>query len=157
VSPAAAGEHRVGAARFTLRRATLAEILALRHAVLRPGRPLLAAAFDGDDDADTRHFGAFDAAGANVGCLSFMRRPLAGEPAHQLRGMATRADLARCGLGAALLGVAVRAVRAESGIALFWCNARCEAADFYRRLGWTVRSAPFDVPDVGPHVVMVLG
>ena len=46
--------------KVVLRRASLEEILALRHAVLRPGLPLESAAFEGDDAPDTLHFGAFD-------------------------------------------------------------------------------------------------
>ena len=138
-----------------LRRATLAEILPLRHAVLRPGLPREAAAFEGDDEATTRHFGAFTPSGEVVGCLSLVRRPWRGAEAHQLRGMATDPAHARSGVGRALLAHALAAVEAETGIAVVWCNARTEAAGFYRRLGWEIVSDPFDIPGVGPHVVML--
>lgn len=149
-------EHRLGEVRVTLRRVATADVVPLRHRVLRPGLPPETAVFDGDDEPETRHFAAFlehrvDA----IACLSFMRRPLDGQAAYQLRGMAVRVDLARRGLGRALLAFAARALHAEVGDVLLWCNARTTAAPFYERLGWTIVSPPFDIPGVGPHVRMV--
>jgi GNAT superfamily N-acetyltransferase len=134
-----------------LRVARLDEILPLRHRELRPGLPLEAAVFDGDTDASTRHFGAF-VDGAAVACASLMARPWHGEPAWQLRGMATRADVVRHGLGSALL----RFVEGAAGDPpLLWCNARLGAVPFYERQGWTVASARFEIAGVGPHHAMV--
>lgn len=134
---------------ITVRRAAFAEILPLRHAVLRPGRPLATAHFDGDDAADTIHLAAW-LDDAVVGCASLMVRPWRDAPAWQLRGMATRADLVRRGIGAAVLAAAER-----TPPPLLWCNARLAAVPFYARCGWTVVSEAFDVPDVGPHHEMV--
>ena len=101
---------------LTLRRAALDEILPLRHVELRPGLPLDSARFDGDDEPATRHFGAFlRATGAVAGCVSCMRRTRAGQDAWQVRGMATRADLVRHGVGRALLRHALLALREEGG------------------------------------------
>jgi GNAT superfamily N-acetyltransferase len=136
-----------------LRPASLAEVVALRHAVLRPGLPAESAVFDGDEAPATRHYGAF-ADGGVVGCLSFMRNDRGG-PAHQLRGMAT-ADAARgMGIGRALLEFADEALVAATGVRGLWCNARVESIGFYERVGWDVVSEVFDVPGVGPHRVMV--
>jgi len=134
---------------ITVRRAAFVEILPLRHAVLRPGRPLATAYFDGDDAPDTIHLAAV-LGGAVVGCASLMARPWRDVPGWQLRGMATRADLVRRGIGAALLAAAERAAPP-----LLWCNARLAAVPFYARCGWTVVSGEFAVPDVGPHHEMV--
>ena len=138
---------------IALRPARLAEIIALRHAVLRAGLPLASAAFDGDDAPDTQHFGAFDGPDA-VGCLSLMRRDRHG-PAHQLRGMATQAAARGFGIGRALLAFAEEVVVAETGIRGLWCNARVAAIGFYERAGWEVVSEVFDVPTAGPHRVMI--
>jgi predicted GNAT family N-acyltransferase len=149
-----------GGRRVVVRRATRDEILPLRHAVLRPGLPVADAHFDGDDDPATFHGGAFFVGspsvaarggdgGALVGCVSVMRRPR-GDVPWRLRGMATREDVRGRGVGAALLAFVGAAVRD----APVWCEARVEAAGFYARHGWTVESEPFDVPGVGPHVVM---
>jgi len=136
-----------------LRQASLVEILALRHAVLRPGLPPESAEFDGDDAPATRHYGAFVGDDA-VGCLSFMRSDR-GVPAHQLRGMATAASARGTGIGRALLEFADGALVAATGIRGLWCNARVESIGFYERMGWDVVSDVFDVPGVGPHRVMV--
>ncbi len=149
----AARTVRVAGREVVLRRASLDEILALRHAVLRPGLPLDAAAFDGDDAPGSHHFGAFDGPEA-IGCLSFMRRDRDGA-AHQLRGMATAPAVRGAGIGRLLLGFGEEALLAETGIRGLWCNARVESVGFYERLGWVVVSEVFEVAGVGPHRVMV--
>jgi GNAT superfamily N-acetyltransferase len=69
--------------------------------------------------------------------------------------MATRADLARRGIGSALLRFALGILRAERGPVVVWCNARLAAVPFYATQGWEVASEVFDIPTVGPHHVMV--
>jgi predicted GNAT family N-acyltransferase len=138
-----------------VRRATLGEILPLRHAELRPGRPVETAHFDGDAEPSTVHLGAFDDDGTIVCCTTLMRRPYDGADAVQLRGMATRAERARTGVGTQVVRFAETLVHDDLGCRVLWCNARTGAVGFYAKLGWTVTSAEFDVPDVGPHVRMV--
>lgn len=134
-----------------LRAATIEEILPVRHAVLRPGRALETARFDGDLDPATRHFGGeLRATGEIVACVSCLRRP----DAWQIRGMATRADRQGRGIGSALLGFALETLRAAPGPPRLWCNARVTALDFWLRNGWTVASDVFDIPGVGPHRVL---
>jgi predicted GNAT family N-acyltransferase len=137
-----------------VRRATLDQILPLRHAVLRPGRPLETARFDGDDEPRTVHVAAVDG-DAVVGCATLVRRALDGEDAAQVRGMATRADLVRRGIGSAVLAFAEHVAVEDWGVRLLWCNARVAARAFYERAGWRVVSTTFDIADVGPHVRMV--
>ena len=144
---------RLGGRDVLLRQTALVEIVALRHAVLRPGLPPESAEFDGDDAPSTRHYGAV-AGGEVIGCLSFMRSDRGG-PAHQLRGMATAASARGTGIGRALLRFADEALVAATGIRGLWCNARVESIGFYERVGWEVVSDVFDVPGVGPHRVMV--
>ena len=139
-----------------LRRATVSEILALRHAELRPGLPRATAEFDGDAKPTTRHFAAFATRPGDVAiaCASFMVEAYEGRAAYQMRGMATRADLARRGIGTALLRYALADLVLRDDARLFWCNARVAAVPFYRRMGWDMASDVFDVPTVGPHHVM---
>jgi len=140
---------------FSIQRVDAGRILALRHAELRPGLPRQTAEFDGDAAADTLHFGAFDEK-VNVGCVSLMRHDLQGQPAYQLRGMATRHDRQGRGVGAALLRHAERYVIDNTAIRLIWCNARLAAVGFYERHGWRViTDEPFDVITVGPHHLMI--
>lgn len=139
--------------KYEVRRATLAEVVTLRHEVLRAGMPVEAAQFDGDDAADTRHFGAF-AEGVNVGCVSYMAIPCPLEPetsAWQLRGMATAPDWQGRGVGRALLSFAEPALIDEFGPGLLWCNARVPAVGFYVKQGWHIVSDIFEIPTAGPH------
>ena len=116
-----------------------------------PGLPLATAHFDGDDDPTTIHLAAvLDADDAVVGCATLMARPYRDHPAWQLRGMATRADLARRGVGRAVLAAAEELVRERGGPLVLWCNARLAAVPFYASGGWQVVSAEFDIPGVGP-------
>lgn len=126
-----------------------AEILALRHAVLRPGLPAVSAHFEGDDAADTAHFGAFWLTD-NVGCLSLMSSSWEGRAAWQLRGMATRPAWRGRGVGSGLLRWVLSAAPARP----VWCNARVGAVAFYERHGFSIVSERFEIPEVGPHYRM---
>jgi GNAT superfamily N-acetyltransferase len=127
---------------------------ALRLEVLRPGQPPEVAVYPGDDDPTTRHFGAF-VAGRLVGIASLYAEARAGggSPGWRLRGMATEPTARRQGIGAALLAACVGHVVGEGGGEL-WANARLGALDFYVRAGFEVVSDRFDVPGIGPHVVV---
>lgn len=134
---------------------TAGETWALRRAVLRPGHPLPAARFPGDDLPSTKHFGTFQA-GKLVGITSLFLAEMPecpGERAWQLRGMATAPEVRGAGFGRALVAASVACAR-ESGMTLLWCNARTSAVGFYRKLGWEIAGAEFDIPDVGPHFRM---
>ena len=139
---------------ITCRRATVAEIMPLRHRILRAGLPFETARFEGDQEATTRHYVAL-AGDDPVVCLSLMISEWDGRPAWQLRGMATDAGVQGRGLGRRLLKTAVAEARSDAPDRIFWCNARTSAVGFYERLGWKVMSEPFDVLTAGPHVKMV--
>ncbi|MBX3469050.1 MAG: GNAT family N-acetyltransferase [Planctomycetes bacterium] len=133
------------------------ETRALRRAVLRPHQPPEAMVYPGDDAPDTLHVG-LDAAGEQQGVASLYREAPPGEDdptAWRLRGMAVRPDAQGKGVGRALLGACVAHARARGGRRV-WCNARASAAGFYARLGFQTVGAPFDLPGLGPHVVMAL-
>ncbi len=138
------------------RRATIEEILPLRHRILRDGLPLEAARFEGDDASGTRHYAARHG-DTIVTCLTLMPSSWDGHPAWQLRGMATDSHEQGRGVGKALLQYAVDDATGDEPGRILWCNARTPAIGFYERLGWQVVSEPFDVPTAGPHVKMVLG
>ncbi|MBA2481372.1 MAG: GNAT family N-acetyltransferase [Planctomycetes bacterium] len=128
------------------------DLVALRHAVLRPTLPIDSARFPGDLEPTTIHLCA-RADSVVVACASFMAIPFAGRDAYQLRGMATDPSIRGTGVGARLLAHGSGLVAAR-GIDLLWCNARCSAVGFYRKQGWTVVSPEFDIPTAGPHVKM---
>ncbi len=133
----------------TVRRAAAHEVIDVRHEVLRNGRPRADAVFDGDSDLTTRHWVAMQADRA-VGVVTVVARTSPEGPAWQLRGMAVLPGLQGTGVGAAMLS-AVHAEVAEP----MWCNAREGAVPFYERAGWTLCSATFEIPGVGPHRRMV--
>jgi GNAT superfamily N-acetyltransferase len=129
----------------------------LRHLVLRPGQPPASTVYPGDDDPATRHFAAF-ADGHLVGIASLYREARPGGPpgvaGWRLRGMASAPHVRGRGVGRALLAACRHHVAAEGGGEL-WCNARTPAAGFYARAGFAVVGERFDIPGIGPHVVMV--
>ena len=146
-------EHRRGGD-LLIRRVSTEEIRSLRHRILRPGQSFEDTLYPGDDLSDTVHLGAFDGERL-VGIASLYREDRAGGLAGgwRLRGMATDADVRGTGFGAALLNGCVEHVTTSGGAEL-WCNARLSAVGFYRRAGFEVLSEEFDVPGIGPHVVM---
>lgn len=136
------------------RRATIHEILDLRHKVLRPGKPLETAEFPGDEQAGTRHYAALEQ-GTHVVCLTLMQSIWEGRRAWQLRGMATDPAVQGRGYGTELMRFAMRDVQSEGWSDLYWCNARLAAVPFYERNGWRIASEMFDIPLIGPHHKMV--
>ncbi|HEX2047988.1 MAG TPA: GNAT family N-acetyltransferase [Acidimicrobiales bacterium] len=127
---------------------------ALRHRLLRPGQPFEETVYQGDDLEDTVHFGAFEG-DRLVGIVSLYkeRRPGGPDEGWRIRGMATEPDVRGAGFGAALVAACVEHVAASGGGEL-WCNARTGASGFYRRMGFDVVSDEFEIPGIGPHVVM---
>ena len=147
----------IGDKQVVVRPARWEEIIDLRHAVLRQGLPREEAFFPGDDATSSRHCGAFVNATA-VGCATLSASQWEGEPAWQLRGMATLPGFRGKGLGRALLEQVegdLSAGDANQPGALLWCNARTPAIGFYENMGWRVISAPFEIPTAGPHVKMI--
>ena len=138
----------------TVRRIDIATARPLRVTVLRAGMPGDPAIFAGDDEPETAHFGAFTGNGL-VGVVTAMhhQRPGAGPEEWQLRGMATLPEVRGEGHGAALIAAA-EAFIAEQGGTSIWFNARRAAEGFYARMRYTTVSDEFDVPGIGPHVVM---
>ena len=138
-----------------IRRISADETLPLRSDILRPGRPLEAAKFAGDEAESTTHLGAL-VDGKIVGIASLFSAGMPEKPglnALQLRGMATAENVRDLGVGRALVAACVEAAR-KSGAELLWCNARTSAVGFYLKCGFKVEGNEFDIPDVGPHFRM---
>jgi GNAT superfamily N-acetyltransferase len=136
---------------------SLEEILPLRHAILRAGRPLETARYANDNDPGVCHLGAFrDGELLAVGSLYIAEMP--GRPgiaAVQVRGVATRPEARGTGLGTALM-VTARDFAQKQGARILWCNARVSAAEFYRKLGFEIVSGEFEIPNIGPHYLMMV-
>ncbi len=135
-----------------------AETWPLRKQVLRPHQGGDAVVLAGDDDPRAAHIGARDARGAIVGIATISPQDCPWAPerdAWRLRGMATADELRGTGVGARVLGAALRHAR-EHGAALVWCNARVGALDFYVRAGFVAAGERYVDPVLGPHVPMEL-
>ena len=145
-------------AMYNLEPVVVERIIPLRHQILRTGLPIETARFPEDDQENARHFAAVlqdqKRFGEVICCASFMLNCWEGEPAWQLRGMATTSEFQGCGIGTGLLAHAEKDIVSTSPVRLFWCNARVPAVKFYQKCGWTIASDEFDIPTVGPHCKM---
>jgi GNAT superfamily N-acetyltransferase len=141
-----------------IRRICAKDTLAIRSEVLRPGREIEEAMFPGDGERETVHLGAF-LDSKHVGVTSLYHAALPEHPeiagAWQLRGMATMPEVRGKGCGHALLKASLK-YATDGGASVLWCNARIEAAEFYRKEGFEVIGPQFEIPDVGPHFRMWL-
>ena len=148
---------------LTVHEVTADEILPLRQRVLRPHQQLDELREPDDDAPGSAAFAAFaavddDDTGVVVATGTVKRRPPpfphpSDAPAWQLGAMAVDPEHRGEGLGSAILDAILRHVATHDG-GLVWCNARVPAQGFYLRHGFEVVSAPFELPDIGPHVVM---
>jgi ribosomal protein S18 acetylase RimI-like enzyme len=73
----------------------------------------------------------------------------------RVRGMATEPGARGRGVGSAVLAALVEHA-AEQGATRVWCNARKPAQSLYERAGFRVVSEEFELPHIGPHLVMEL-
>ncbi|MGK0347735.1 MAG: putative GNAT family N-acyltransferase [Myxococcota bacterium] len=130
--------------------ASPSDVVDLRHAVLRSGRPRESAVWSGDTDPETRHW-TVTWAGEVVGVATVLARTEPTHPEHrwQLRGMATAQNVRGKGLGKALLLRLTTDVNEP-----MWCNARESAKPFYEGHGWECPGEAFDIPRIGPHYRM---
>lgn len=107
----------------------------LRHLVLWPDKPLDYVKIE--DDTAGYHFGAFD----DKELIAVISLFVNGQES-RFRKFAARPDYQRKGVGTALLNhVIAEARRLEAKV--FWCDARLDAADFYRRFGMEAVSEVF--------------
>jgi ribosomal protein S18 acetylase RimI-like enzyme len=75
--------------------------------------------------------------------------------AWRVRGMATAPRARGRGAGTAVLAALLEHA-ARHGANRVWCNVRIGARSLYERAGFRVTSDEFELPQIGPHVVMEL-
>lgn len=129
------------------------ETFVVRHPVLRPGRPIETCRFDGDDLPTTHHFGYLED-GKIIGVATILQSTHANWPAEncfQLRGMAVLPEFQGKNIGAQLVQYIENELPSPKVI---WFNARISAKGFYEKLGYQSTGEIFEVPGIGPHVVM---
>jgi predicted N-acetyltransferase YhbS len=134
--------------RWRIRELAAEETHQLRRAVSADGRTDLPSMHhDLDDTPGAWHLGAVDQADRIVAISSFYfdgypPRPEA-QPAVQLAFMAVDPEVQREGIGTAVMGEAIRRLRATDAV-LLWANARDSALPFYEKFGFrTVPSSEF--------------
>jgi predicted GNAT family N-acyltransferase len=129
----------------------------LRTRLLRPGHEGLCE-YEVDRSHDTRHYGLVDGGGEPRAVITMFPETcpqLSDEPALRVRGLCVDAALRGRGLGRRLLDSAIaRAALTFLSARFVWCNARTSATSFYEACGFEAIGEVFDVPDIGPHVVM---
>ncbi|WP_273419515.1 GNAT family N-acetyltransferase [Leeuwenhoekiella blandensis] len=139
---------------FTVKQITTAETYAVRHPVLRAGRPVETCAMPGDDAEDTFHLGLFDAENL-IGVVTFMNaaKPQFTGKQYQLRGMAVLEAYQGKGLGNLLVAEGEARLKAQ-GYDLLWCNARIKALNFYTHKGFKIEGEPFEIEPIGTHYLL---
>jgi GNAT superfamily N-acetyltransferase len=136
-----------------VRAVTADAVRALRHAVLRAGRPESSARFAIDQQAETWHLAAY-AGDRVVGVVTFFPDAYPGTPgqrAERFRSMAVDAEWRGRGVGTLLMREAARRLR-ERGVELTWAHGRDTALGFYEAMGFRVEGDGFIDPDTDiPH------
>ncbi|HEY8545407.1 MAG TPA: GNAT family N-acetyltransferase [Acidimicrobiales bacterium] len=152
---------------ITVRAVPVEATLPLRQQVLRPHQGIDELREPDDDAPGTAAVAAVDDATGEIVAIGTVRRrpppvPLPadgdgeGEAAAdgwQVMAMAVAPGWRGQGLGQAVLDALLAHVEAAGG-GTVWCNARVPARGFYERAGFTALGEPFELPDIGPHVVM---
>jgi len=138
-----------------LEEVSAARTLSLRCAVLRPAMVPDEALFSGGMPEGARHFAAID--GKCIVGVCFIvpaSAPFdAAKRAWMLRGMAVEPPLQGQGIGGSLVRH-VLALAEEEQVEILWFNARRISVGFYAKLGFHKWGEEFDIPNVGPHLVM---
>lgn len=128
---------------------------AVRHPVLRAGKPLSSCLFEGDKLRSTKHFGLF-LNDVLVGVISlFENKNVIFDQTEQfqIRGMAVLQNQQKKKFGSLLIQ-AVESFLRTNNKNFIWFNARIIAVGFYRKFGYQVIGSPFEIGDVGTHYVM---
>jgi len=127
----------------------------VRHPVLRDGKPVESCHFDGDNLQSTIHFGLFisDKLQAVISLFETKNSRFETDKQFQIRGMAVLQQYQKKGFGEMLI-LNAEHYCVQEGSNLIWFNARQTAVGFYQKMGYAVIGMPFQIEDVGEHVVM---
>ena len=126
---------------------------ALRHPLLRKGRPLSDCPFENDTHPESLHLGADDQVRL-VGILSALPNPYpkAHEPlSYQLGGIAVLPSYERKGIASQLIQKAIAILSNEHRLEILWLNARIQAQNLYLNNGFKAIGATFEIAGIGTH------
>ncbi len=131
------------------------ETIAIRHAVLRQGKPIEACFIPQDKLDNTYHFGIYYK-NQLVGVCTFVadQSPLfKDQKQYRLRAMGVLKNYQGMHFGKHLLNYGITFLKTKN-IDRLWFNARIIALNFYKNNGFETIGSQFDIPEVGPHYVM---
>jgi len=140
----------VSAAELLVRAVSVEQTRPLRQAILRPHLTLDEMAASEPPDAVA--VGAF--AGDELVAVGLVG-PQGAPGAWRVRGMATVPRARGRGAGTAVL-TALLDHATTHGAKRVWASVRTPARSLYERAGFRVISEEFELPDIGPHVLMEL-
>ena len=136
-----------------IKKITAEESYIVRHPVLRSGRSILDCAFEYDDHTFSIHLG-LEVEGKVVSVISALPIRCENFPklvAMRLRGIATLESYQRQGHGTQLINGIEKRLLKNKGIELMWLNARINASDFYRKMGYKTIGDHFNIKGIGTH------
>lgn len=120
-----------------IRQISAREAQPLRARILRPNVEFQASVYPLDEAEESLHMGAFEGEEL-VSVASIFHESQPGEDDEgewRLRGMVTLPYKQRRGYGRAVLEKCVEEIGSR-GAKVLWCNARIDAVEFYRKLGF---------------------
>jgi S-adenosylmethionine:tRNA ribosyltransferase-isomerase len=138
-----------------IKQVNIEQVIPLRAKILRNGI-IEKSSFPHDEDETTLHFGVVE--NDNIVSIASLYKENYKETegnGYRLRGMATEKNYQNKGYGNAVLNYLIEKVKELNG-AYIWCNARSTAINFYLKNNFEIISDEFDMPDIGPHFVMML-
>ncbi len=131
------------------------DLRSLRFLVLWPHKSSIEECLlDVDFDDTTRHFSMRNDKGMVVVCCTIVleaKEVSLKKYVLRLRAMAAHPSVRKMGLSKQLLDHVMGIFPGKS----FWCDAREVAVPFYLKCGWEVKSEVYDIPQIGPHYLMV--
>jgi len=131
------------------------ELLFLRSKILRNNIDPNDCKFEGDNDLDSYHFGAF-ISGKIVGAVSLINnkcKKINIESCYQMRGLCIDSKFQNKGIGKKLVDAVERKLK-EKKIKNIWMNARDSAISFYLKLNYTNSDIKYSIGQIGLHYLM---
>lgn len=128
----------------------------LRHRILRPTQKPEDCEYPLDQAPSSFHVG-YVIADRVVGVGSIFQESPEGDvtsSSWRIRGMAVDENVRGRGIGGQVLTALIAYAMEQSAEGEIWCNGRTSVQAFYERNGFQQIGEVFDLPPIGPHVVL---
>ncbi len=132
-----------------------ADVLSLRHLILKPHLTIEQCVLPEDELTTTFHIGIFYFEKlVSVATFMLQSHPhFSARFPYRLRGMATAEKFQRQGFGALALQNGIDCLE-QMNCDFLWFNAREKAIGFYEKFGFQISGPVFDIQGIGPHKFM---